>query len=339
MAELIKIDRKSDTPVYRQIIERITARVRDGSLVPGDKLPPERDLASSLGIARGTITRAYEELARMNVIEVVQGRGSFVSARQDVVRSGRKEKAEALIRDLLDRLTSLRFTFREARAMVDLAILEREESLASLNVAAVDCNPEALGIWERQLGFLSRVSVRKFLLDELAHDPDPARRLGDFELVITTSTHYSELLGMVPALRERITQVGVSPSQQTIISLAALKPAQSIGILCESRQFLQIIRGKLRELGIRDKVEQLLVPAGGLEAESLGGFLEGIEVLVAAPGFRAVLPRDLARELQRFDERGGAVVSFDYQIERGSLVHLEERIRDLAGRAATTAGA
>lgn len=70
MALELQIDRASEVPVYRQIIEKIASLIRAGSLKPGDRLPPERELSAQLGIARGTITRAYEELARNGIVEV-----------------------------------------------------------------------------------------------------------------------------------------------------------------------------------------------------------------------------------------------------------------------------
>ena len=322
-----KVQPDGDTPVYRQLIEKVVRDIRDGDLKPGDQLPPERVLAARLGIARGTIGRAYGELERGHVIDVVRGRGSVVSARQEVAGTDRAGKASALVGDTLDRLLALRFTLREIRDMVDLAVLEREERLAALAVAAVDCNPEALGIWERQLGLLSRVSVRKLLLDDLARDPDPGSRLAGFDLVITTATHRAEIAALAPALGDRLAAVGVSPSQETIVGLAGLKPSQAIGVLCESGQFLRIVLARLRELGLGTAATHLLLPA---DEAALERFLSDRDVLVAPPGLRAALDRDTARALQRFDERGGAVIAFDYRIERGSLAHLEERIRALA---------
>ena len=144
MALELQIDRASEVPVYRQIIEKIASLIRAGSLKPGDRLPPERELSAQLGIARGTITRAYEELARNGIVEVASGRGSFVSARQDVIPSGRKERAVQLINGLMKELVELRFSYREIKSMVDLVVLEREEQLESLSIAVVDCSPEAL---------------------------------------------------------------------------------------------------------------------------------------------------------------------------------------------------
>jgi DNA-binding transcriptional regulator YhcF (GntR family) len=145
----IKISRSNRLPASRQIIERIVAGVSAGELLPGQKLPTERELAGSLGVARGTVARAYGELRRAGAIEVVQGRGSFVSAQAAQPARGRGGKAARLIGSLIDGLADLRFTHAEMRTMVDLAIREREERHGALAVAAVDCNPETLGMFER----------------------------------------------------------------------------------------------------------------------------------------------------------------------------------------------
>jgi DNA-binding transcriptional regulator YhcF (GntR family) len=322
-----KIRQGDGTPVYRQVVEKITRDIRDGALTPGDRLPPERVLAETLGVARGTIGKAYTELEHAHVIDVARGRGSVVSARQDVTRGDRGAKAAAILHDTLERLVRLRFDPREIRDMMDLAVREREERRSALAVAAVDCNPEALEIWERQLGLLSRISVRKLLLDDLVRETDPAARLDGFDLVITTATHRAELEALAPGRAGRIVAVGVSPSQDTIAGLAALKPSQAVGVICASERFLHIVLSRLRDLGLGGATH-LLLPA---DAAALERFLAGRDVLVAPPGLRAALDRDTARALQRFDERGGSVIAFDYRIERGSLAHLEERIGALAG--------
>ena len=50
------------------------------------------------------------------------------------------------------------------------------------------------------------------------------------------------------------------------------------------------------------------------------------------PVFPALLNRETAPILTEFTEGGGRVLPFDYQIERGSMVYLEERIKDLKER-------
>jgi DNA-binding transcriptional regulator YhcF (GntR family) len=322
----IKINKGQGAPVFQQIINEILAGITEARLKAGDRLPPERDLASTLGVARGTVTRAYAELARRGLIELVRGRGSIVSSRKEGPAGGRKEKAQGLISSLIDRLAGMRFGFTEIRTMVDLALTEREERLSSLAIAAVDCNPETLGMFERQIGFLSRVGVRTFLLDELARDSDPARRLGDFDMILVTSTHYADLCAMAPSITSRVLQCAVSPSQETVMRLAVVKPGQNIGLLCESTKFSAIVASRLKQMRVGGELDVLYSPR---PPGALADFLREKGVLVLPPGGRAVPTREETHVLHQFTERGGLTVVFDYLIEKGSLVYVEQRIGSL----------
>ena len=337
----ISVDKNLSTPIFRQIVQSIEQCIANASIKPGERLPPERELAATLGVARGTVTRAYTELTRKGVIESVQGRGSIVAFRSSSETGagsagGRKEKAEAMIRRLVDSLSALRFGFQEMKAMIDLAITEREETLASLTVAAVDCNPETLGMFERQVSLLSRVRVRKYLLEEIARDQNPGERLRDFDLLLTTSTHYPDLCSLAPVLKKRIVAVAVSPSQETILRLASVKPGQSIGVLCESRKFFSIVKNRLRDMRITGPLDALFTPRA---PGALADFSAGKQVLILAPGGHASPSREEARALLAFTEQGGHTLVFDYMIERGSLAHVEERIRELLEKRQGEAGA
>ena len=65
-------------PRYRAIAEAIANSVADGSLAPGEKLPPQRRLADRLGVTTGTITRAYAEAERKGWLEARVGSGTYV---------------------------------------------------------------------------------------------------------------------------------------------------------------------------------------------------------------------------------------------------------------------
>ena len=64
------------TGIYRQLFDAIV----DGRLRPGERLPPTRELAERLAVARNTVTVAYERLAAEGVIVGHVGAGTFVSA-------------------------------------------------------------------------------------------------------------------------------------------------------------------------------------------------------------------------------------------------------------------
>lgn len=319
----LKIEKDGETPIYRQIIEQVTRKVRSGELSPGDLLPAERELADDLSIARGTIKKAYEELLHSGVIEVVRGRGTFVSRKQDILGEGRKERAVTLITALVDQLRSMKFSYREIGTFVHLILADHERRFNELSIAAVDCNPEALSIFERQLRYLSQVKVNRFLLDDLRADTLLREAFAEFDLILTTSTHYAELIGLLPDARERIFQAAVSPSQKTIIELATIPAAPSIGIITRSVQFRRIIENRLAPLGVDASGADHRFEADLVNPHE---FLRNKTVLIVPPD---LVPPDApayAAAVRDFVERGGRLVVFEYQIERGSLIYIEEQI-------------
>lgn len=64
----LRVDLTSPVPVYEQIRSQVSALVAVGGLRPGDRLPASRDLARDLGIAVGTVQRAYRELEAGGVV-------------------------------------------------------------------------------------------------------------------------------------------------------------------------------------------------------------------------------------------------------------------------------
>lgn len=69
-----------DGPRYLAVVARIQRDVASGSLRPGMQLPPQRELASRLGMDLTTISRAYTEARRRGLVTGHVGRGTFVRA-------------------------------------------------------------------------------------------------------------------------------------------------------------------------------------------------------------------------------------------------------------------
>jgi len=71
-------------PRYRAIAEAIADAVDRGALTPGDKLPPQRDLAYRLGVTVGTVSRGYMLAEQQGLVGGEVGRGTYVrKAAQD----------------------------------------------------------------------------------------------------------------------------------------------------------------------------------------------------------------------------------------------------------------
>ncbi|WP_090320061.1 PLP-dependent aminotransferase family protein [Duganella sp. CF517] len=67
-------------PRFLQIADALQAAVLNGALKPGDRLPPQRQLAGQLDVDLTTVTRAYDEARRRNLLEGRGARGTYVAA-------------------------------------------------------------------------------------------------------------------------------------------------------------------------------------------------------------------------------------------------------------------
>ncbi|GAA1752465.1 GntR family transcriptional regulator [Aeromicrobium alkaliterrae] len=74
------VDPSSAEPPYEQVRRQVAAGAAGGSLPPGHKLPPVRQLAADLGLAANTVARAYRELEADGVIETHGRRGTFIAS-------------------------------------------------------------------------------------------------------------------------------------------------------------------------------------------------------------------------------------------------------------------
>ena len=87
-----KLSTAQSVPLYRRLVTAMAADIESGKLAPGDRLPPQRDLAYALSISVGAVTRAYDDAAQRGLVAAHVGRGTFV-----VDRAGRDTVPEGTI--------------------------------------------------------------------------------------------------------------------------------------------------------------------------------------------------------------------------------------------------
>ncbi|WP_218004807.1 MocR-like transcription factor YczR [Actinomadura macra] len=66
-------------PLYGRLVAAVARAVTAGDLVPGERLPSERDLARTLVVSRATVTAAYDELRARGLVESRRGSGTRVA--------------------------------------------------------------------------------------------------------------------------------------------------------------------------------------------------------------------------------------------------------------------
>lgn len=75
----LSVDLGSAVPPFEQIRSQVTELIATGALAPGSRLPTVRALAADLGIAVGTVARAYRELESAGFVESRRRHGTTVS--------------------------------------------------------------------------------------------------------------------------------------------------------------------------------------------------------------------------------------------------------------------
>lgn len=160
---------------YEQVADQIRKLVSDGTLKPGDLLPPERELAAKLGVGRSSIRDAVRTLEVMGILEPRQGHGTVV----------RDLSTDALVVPLASVLTRKREMVQElldVRRMIEpglaaraaknatgeeiaqmAAILERHEAKLRRGEQAVDEDDE----FHYAIALAARNSVVLRVLDVL----------------------------------------------------------------------------------------------------------------------------------------------------------------------------
>jgi len=66
------------TRIYEQVVEELKGLIASGELLPGDPLPPERQLMAEMGVSRSSLREAFRVMELLGLIDSVPGKGRFV---------------------------------------------------------------------------------------------------------------------------------------------------------------------------------------------------------------------------------------------------------------------
>jgi DNA-binding FadR family transcriptional regulator len=194
---------------FEETVERLLQAIKLGVVVPGDRLPPERELAARLNVSRVTLREAIHALTEAGYVESRRGRygGTFVN---EQLPKPRRTTAKRLARDLaegLDDALTLRFVLEtgaaEAAASRELSSAEREH----LERCLADTSAARLADYRR---LDSRLHLA---IAEVTGSPSLTSAMADVRMRL------NELLDAIPLLERNIQH---SNEQHTVIVDAIL---------------------------------------------------------------------------------------------------------------------
>ena len=104
----------NDSPIYLQIMDEIKLRIAKGTLKPGDKVPPVRELAVKAGVNPNTMQKALSELEREGVLVSQRTSGRFVATSDDSASALKKNLSENYMNTYLEGMNSLGYNSKSA---------------------------------------------------------------------------------------------------------------------------------------------------------------------------------------------------------------------------------
>ena len=319
MDTIYKINLQLDIPIYQQLVDTIGAAIKKDLLVAGQRLPTVQEMTQMLGIARGTVKRAYDELERAGLLEKVQGRGTFV--RYQPANSGsRKEQAMAVIDEMLNRLDSMGLSTAEVNIFLNLKLRERAEEEAYVKVAVVECNPENLSQMSEQLRHISGVDLYSYQLDSIRQYP---YKIGeDFDLVVTTAAHAAFLESVLP-MKKRIARTALRPSPRCLSHIIKLRAGERVGVIGYSQRF-----GELLYETCQTYTENVILDSPLILAQEadIDNYLRGKNALLVPKSCDKYFNAQVMDALRRFD---GQIIECYYEMDEGSVLYLEAKIKRL----------
>lgn len=317
MDEIYQINPELDVPIYQQLVDTIRAAVKKGILVPNQQLPTVSELSQKLGIARGTIKRAYDELERSGIVDKAQGRGTFVCY-QPANSGSRKEQAMAAIDTLLDSLEDLGFSAAEINIFLNLKLRERAEQESQVKVAVLECNPENLAQMTEQLHGIPRIDIYSYLAENI--EQYPYKLSEDIDLIVTTAAHADFLERVLPD-RKRIARVAICLTPHCLSDIIKLRKGKNVGILGYSLRFGDLLHHtcQMYTEGVNLDAPRIFDPQMDVQE-----YLKDKDAVLVPKNYEKYCDVRTAGYLDRYE---GKLIECSYEMDAGSFLYLQEKTR------------
>ncbi|AFY68405.1 transcriptional regulator, GntR family [Thalassoporum mexicanum PCC 7367] len=292
----------SEIPASTQLFDQINFAITSRQLPPGHQLPSTRQLAQWTGLHRNTISKVYQQLKQVGLVEAKGGSGIYVSS---VSRSGGESEGEnsaaetlqQLVRQSLDRMLGMGCTLEQSRELFDAEIDWRLSCNAQLLVTAGREDFGLAVIMSRELEKALSIPIQTVAVEEL----DKVIAHTSAGTIVTNRYFLDRVQKIVGDRQIRVIAVDIYDYSDEIDRIKALPKGSYIGLVSISTGILRL-------------------------AESLISSLRGDEVLVVT-----VLPQDTYR-LQSIVRSADLVItgnSGENEVKEAIALTKKDRIRPL----------
>ncbi|WP_217131842.1 aminotransferase-like domain-containing protein [Leucobacter chinensis] len=191
---VIQLDRQTPGSLSAKLVLALRHEIESGALRPGDRLPPTRDLAARLGVSRGTVVTAYEQLVAEGYFSSGQGLGTRVN----------------------ERLTEIHHYVPPVAQSVPSARAAHPAHQQPKPIADLSARPAWRAAW------------RKAAVSERIGRPMPVE--GDPELLYQVSEHLRAMRGTVRSTNDLLVTAGVREGLSLILTALGTTRGRSLVI-------------------------------------------------------------------------------------------------------------
>ena len=314
---LIRINKSSAVPIYKQIVDQVEYMIEAGQLQDGDRLPSSRMLAANLAINRNTVARAYAELRDQGFVVARRRSGMIVAgAREARDRARTRDEAREILRESIARCLELGLSPGEISSLAYHHSLQVER--LDVKVSFVECNTERAEYFAQELSGQLEIPVTPLVLSEFVPED-----LSDGDLVVTTFYHLSEVRKSVlesghEGSRPEVAAIVIAPHLTTLVKLAQLPKTSRVGILYSTRDQAESIQQSFAQANLSgvDVIE-------ARDGEPVTGY-DVVVIPSEHPDFRARLPE------------GTEVIEFGNLLDVASIKMVGDVVDEIRDRKALT---
>ncbi|NLI20790.1 MAG: GntR family transcriptional regulator [Clostridiales bacterium] len=183
------LEKKSQNPLYRQLMRRLKNDIAAGAYPAGGRIPSEQVLCETYGVSRVTVRKAMLDLVQEGLLVRRQGKGTFVAdvrLKRDLAHiTSFTDACAATGRRASTRLIELKREPARPEDVERLAVAEGGEVIQLCRLRLSDEEPVMLEYnrFPAAYGFLEKESLSGSLYDLLrAHGLMPSRAIHDISL-------------------------------------------------------------------------------------------------------------------------------------------------------------
>lgn len=321
----MEIDKNSDIPVYMQIVFATENAVNTGKIQKGYKMPTVRELALKVGVSKGTVKHAYDELERRKIVEMIQGRGTFVLFSSKNVKVEEQTAPPTAIDIIIKELEDVSHGEQDAEMIRNLKIQLNESAQSGLRVAFISCCPEQVDAVMRQLVSIPNVFAQGFLLEEIRYMPF---KLDDsFDLILVPTVFYEDIIESIAILKPIVEKVNVKLTDETRQYFESIEIDQNILIYCQSYNFF--VNSFMESLKDFDNINKDIALILANDAQNLEDVAAGCDVLILACSFSSYIKNEDVKVIENFARSGGSIMFCAYGLENSLIKKISAKARRL----------